>query len=247
MARPTFKFSTGICYPGKFSTGLLAAAFVAVTLAVSTVVSSQASAAILPATPSVDWSSAAPLQINSRLENPLVLFGFNPQPEPPPLGYIGPLLSITNGAARMTWTGASNPQDFVVFFGVSSTGGPIIVRPATPVSDFSSLFFGIDTGLQTLNLVLDFSTSSGGIGSGISAVAFNPQPEPPASVFGAYETFGLLFNFTSLSDAHVTMRVQDANDQDLAISGVPLPAGGALLAVAVAGLGWLGARDRQAH
>lgn len=224
----------------------IAAAVIASTVLASTVLAGNAAAAVLPAAPTVDWSDAVPLQINAGPENPLVLFGFNPQPEPPPIGYIGPLLSITNGAARLTWTGASNPQDFIVYFGISSALGPVIVPPVTPVAGFSSLSFGIDTGLQTLNLVLDFSTSSGGIGSGISAVAFNPQPEPPASFLGDYETFGLYFSFTSLSDAYVTMSANVGNGRDVEISGVPLPAGGALLAAAVACLGWFGARDRQA-
>ena len=33
----------------------------------------------------VDWGDADPILINAGLENPLVLVGFNPQPEPPAL------------------------------------------------------------------------------------------------------------------------------------------------------------------
>jgi hypothetical protein len=36
--------------------------------------------------PFIDWNTAFGLQVDAGIENPLILFGFNPQPEPPPGG-----------------------------------------------------------------------------------------------------------------------------------------------------------------
>ena len=57
-----------------------------------------------------------------------------------------------------------------------------------------------------------------------SAVAFNPQPEPPATGFGIFGTYGLDFAVTMLSDVTLTLRIFDADGFQLNLVAVPEPA-----------------------
>jgi hypothetical protein len=195
--------------------------------------------------PFIDWNTAFGLQVDAGIENPLILFGFNPQPEPPPVGFTGTTLSTAGGVAALTAGGLSNPVDFDLYFGVSSALGAVFgPAPVVPPEPIRELSIDVDTGLQTLTIILGFATSSGGLLDGLSATFFNPQPEPPPSALGTYETLGLAFNFTSLSDAIVTLRIEDAAGHQLDITSVPAPPGLVLLGLALAGL-WLGRRWRR--
>jgi hypothetical protein len=75
---------------------------------------------------------------------------------------------------------------------------------------------------------LDFLTTSGGVMDGASAVAFNPQPEPPHG-FGGGSDFGMNFTFTSFSDVSVSLRILDTQGNQLTFILVPEPAMGLAL------------------
>lgn len=215
----------------------------AVSVAGLIIAVSALSASPVSATP-VDYGTAFRLQVDAGIENPLIFFGFNPQPEPPPLSYTGTSLSLPGDDAALTAGGLSNPQSFQVFFAISSANGATVVPPADPAADFAEITVPVDTGLQTLMVTLRFSSESGGIGSSLGAVSFNPQPEPPPSVLGDYSGYGLDFSFTSLSDATVVLNVTDDSGQNLPISAVPLAPAAVYLIAAFAGAAGLAARRR---
>ena len=196
---------------------------------------------VLTATSAFAGVEPTPFRVAAGIENPLVLFGFNPQPEPPPASFTGITLATTPDSASLTAGGLNNPQMFELIFGISTANGATIVVPPEPIMDYGQLTLAIDTGLQTLFAVFDFTTTSGGIVSSIDDVSFNPQPEPPPSALGPYDMFGLNFSFTSLSDATVTMTLRDGNGQRLGLTAIPEASALALLAFGLAALaagGW---------
>jgi hypothetical protein len=188
-----------------------------------------------------------PFRVTAGFENPVVLFGFNPQPEPPPAGFTGITLATTPDSASLTAGNLSNPQMFELIFGISTANGATVVAPPEPAADYGQLTLAIDTGLQTLFAVFDFTTTSGGIVSSIDDVSFNPQPEPPPASFAPYDMFGQMFSFTSLSDATVTLTIQDANGGRLGLTALPEPASVLLVAFGLAGLGFGTCRRVQAR
>lgn len=178
----------------------------------------------------VDWSDGFLLQTAGGLVNPAVLVGFNPQPEPP--AYAGETqFSIVGGAAQLVVTDVSNPvgglQNFQFLFGVASNAGPLqsFTVPPDPINDFR-VGFSIDAGGVPVDLsaIVDVQSSSGGGIAPGSAVAFNPQPEPPAFGLGGFETYGLDFGVTSLSDVTLTLRIVDAAGEQLDLRAIPEPA-----------------------
>jgi hypothetical protein len=210
-------------------------------------------AAALPhaasATPA-DWSSGFALQTAGGVVNPAILVAFNPQPEPP--AYVGEtLFSTVGGAAQLTVTGVSNPaggppQNFQFLFGVASLLGPSAISfPPDPIKDFS-IAFTIDAGgiPVAFTAEVDVTSSSGGGPAPGTAVAFNPQPEPPALGLGDFETYGLDFAVTSLSDVTLTLRILDAVGNQLDLTPIPEPATFALFGFGLAGLGFARHRER---
>jgi hypothetical protein len=194
----------------------------------------------------VNWDQSFLLQSSGGIENPIIRVGLNPQPEPPALAAA---LDLTHPPdPGLTLRGFSNPQQFQLFLAVGLPAVQLTMAPVSiPRTNFASLgmeVFGTSAtggpGARMFDVFFDFSTSSGGIADGLSAVRFNPQPEPPAMQGAA--VFGMNFSFTSLSDATVTLRVLDAGGTQLSFSSVPEPATPALL---VGGLVVLGAWRRR--
>jgi hypothetical protein len=192
-----------------------------------------------------DWSSSFLMQTTGGVVNPAMLVAFNPQPEPP-LWTGETLSSIVGGELRQKVTEVSNPavglQNFQFLFGVASNAGPLrsITFPPDPINDFR-IAFSVDAGGAPVDFtaIVDVQSSSGGMMSPGSAVAFNPQPEPPAFGFGGFETYGLDFGVTSLSDVTLTVRIEDANGNRLNLVAIPEPGSLSLCVVAAAGLGML--------
>lgn len=199
----------------------------------------------------LDTTPGAPVPF-SLADNPLVIFGFNPQPEPPDLnrfddlGLIDPEIGVTLESQAF---GAAS--GFELLLGIVNPGGDAtLMAPADiPTGAFSQLTFAAEIGTTTLSLDFGFSTSSGG--QALNAVSFNPQPEPPAFL-DPDAVGGLGFGFTSFSSATVTLTVRDSGGNAVpvgtvttvaALAPIPLPVTAPLLA---GGLGLLLALRRRA-
>ena len=121
--------------------------------------------------PTVEWGGTLPVESSGFL-NPALLVGFNPQPEPPAYGLDGfsnPEITVGGHPPDPgLWMHVASFGD-VTFDGTFSiTGNTIRVEMIDPTGPYGAL-------LATL-------TSSGGESiDPVSAVGFDPQPEPPAN------------------------------------------------------------------
>ncbi|MEL6427155.1 MAG: hypothetical protein AAFQ33_17040, partial [Pseudomonadota bacterium] len=194
----------------------------------------------------VDWLSGISFSADIGPENILVIFGFNPQPEPPAMP--APLVQddVDPTAAVRNLLGVE-PTPFELF--IAATGGTF-GTPALPMSDFASLVIPFTTTLgNDVNFVLDFTPSVDGDNSTATtdALFFNPQPEPPAL---PADLFGLLFAFELGADdtqVAVSLEIQDpVTDEPFALTAVAIPAPPAVLLLG-AGLLLLGARRARAR
>jgi hypothetical protein len=207
-------------------------------------------AAPVQAAPVVDWADAFRLEPSGGLTDPVVLIGFNPQPDPPVR--ITTLDLRDQTAPRLVITGQSNPQTFVLFLAIGVgelNGGPTSMDfdlPPLTGADLSSYGFRATGDGSVHDVRLTFSTSSAGITDGTSIVGFNPQPDPPGS-FGAFDVMALEFSFTSLSDAIVTMQITDQTGAPLSLTAaaVPEPATLSLVGLGAAAMAW--SRRRRAR
>lgn len=189
-------------------------------------------------------------------ENPVVLFGFNPQPEPPPQGVI---LSteVTPSSVDKMLTGVDAQQLFQMLVGVRMEGMTVDLFMPPVAGPFGGFSVFADIGVDTLELRFGLSTGFGGLGS--DPVSFNPQPEPPPRFGAGFDTAGLDFGLAvplafggwraQLEADEVMLRLQvfDGNGAPLALAPaaqVPAPAAGLALAAALAGLAAL--RRRRA-
>lgn len=183
------------------------------------------------------WPAAAKeftLETAGGFTNPLLIVGFNPQPEPPNPGVPTIDFSRDFTESTITFTGLE-AEDFdprvgtsdmeIVFFineadarmGIEPT--PFLDSPTTTVEIFDS------AGFIAYTLSLTTSTSSGG--SPLAAVAFNPQPEPPG-----FKGVGFMIDtYTSFSDVYLSFSLTDSAGNALTFTDVPGPAPVALLAI----------------
>lgn len=183
----------------------------------------------------VAWGDAIALQVNG-FDNPLVIFGFNPQPDPPEDAILSlanpqqPTLSRTNGFTTDTV--------FDVFFAIglpNGAGSAYSLRPsALPAGEFGNFQFTAVGPMGNLLIDLGFSTSSSGMGflTSVDDVSFNPQPEPPFGFAGMAMEMG----FTSFSTAVVSLQITDEDGNVFSMRQVPEPGMAAILAIGFAGL-----------
>lgn len=209
----------------------------------ATLLAAPAQAGIEP-TPFIDWSMAQQLHGSGPLgDDPRVIVGFNPQPEPPRV-FDSFLDLSTPSQPTLVRRGDFAPGtafDLVLAIGGSGDGLTLLPKfdGGIPTGGVATLGFDVigPGGHDLFDVFVDFGSSSGGVLDGFSAVAFNPQPEPPAARFGADSDFGVSFTFTSFSDTWVRLRVFDLQGNALQFSAVPAPATLALAGLALAGLG----------
>jgi hypothetical protein len=202
-------------------------------------------AAVTSGPPPTDWSQVRIFQQGFATTNPLILFGFNPQPEPPAATGFW----TTGGtSATRSIDGVSGDQLFVILIGLGQGStldltalprrlpvGPLLLPAVQQVR-----LAGPRTSSR---LEIDISSSSGGFATDI--VSFNPQPEPPA-IFGDFDVWGLQFRISSLSTATVGFAVQDANGARVTLTDVtppPIPLPPTLL-LGLGGIAALGALRR---
>ncbi|MCA8883799.1 MAG: VPLPA-CTERM sorting domain-containing protein [Rhodobacteraceae bacterium] len=185
------------------------------------------------------WHTATLVSVNDGFINPLLIYGFNPQPEPPAVFPSSTRVSPTQ--ISKTIHGVSGAQFFQVLIGVGLKGQAATLSDPDLSDPLSMTEIAFDTGADTLSIRLTFQSSSGGIGLG--AVSFNPQPEPPP-LLGQFGLQAFEFQFTSLSDANVTLQVLDSRGTVLGLTRVaapiPLPASVLFLITGLGGLTVLG-------
>lgn len=200
------------------------------------------------AAPIVSWSEAFALRGSGGLVDPVLLVGFDPQPDPP--GARSDLGLLLPAAPTLTLRGVSDPpggrQFFDVFFGLLLPAAPGLLLPYLPFDLVPDPIASAPTrtlhlravdraGATLVDIFVDFASTSGGVLDGASAVAFDPQPEPPGD-FPLGQAFGLNFAMTSLSDVALTLRMSDAAGAAISFAPVPAPGGVVLLAGALTGL-----------
>ncbi len=189
----------------------------------------------------VNWNSALPLSINAGVESPLVLFGFNPQPEPPPAALLS--RAIYDPTAATQELSGIEPTPFQVY--LAAQGGDFGAHPPDPGAPFDQIRIPFTTtGGSALTFLLSFGPSAVTIPG--SELFFNPQPEPPPLFATA---LGLQFQYrdlTGIDTIAVKMQVFDDAGNALGISPVPLPAAVWLFGSALLGLVGLSRRKKQA-
>ncbi len=176
------------------------------------------SAAIIPDV-DVDWSHTFLLK-DLTTNEPLIRLGFYP-PDP----VIPSILDLSNPAQPMLSYPASDPEAHIDF-AVSHPSMPLAIS-ASGVPDNGHYEFQVldvvNNNALMYSIMLDMTTSSGGVPNPGSWTMFNPQPEPPR-LLGDPVSIGFNFQFTTLSDAYLTMQVLDAQGQPVSFSAVPDPA-----------------------
>jgi len=184
----------------------------------------------------VDWGQAFALSAQGPNVDPLILLGFNPQPDPPgdaatlnltdrtqPVLTI-PEAAVSGGSMRMLF-GISSPYRF------AAAGVPVR-------SMFSFLAEApVASGLPSLTFELDMNTGSGGVPIPGSWTFFNPQPEPP--LLGASpDGLGIDFTFDMTSPATLALRVLEDGANPLVFTLVPEPASAAVMVLGALAFGF---------
>lgn len=168
----------------------------------------------------------------SGVQNPGVLVGFNPQPDPPGLP-VALLLGDNLLPAVQTPTGGERAFHFLFALGNlpgTNTHWSFVPAAAPNLNQFA--FDALLDGNVALHVVATPSRSDGLLFDPGSLVGFNPQPDPPG--FTAIG-FDLLFvppvtvnGFAALADlaptATIQFQVTDASGAVYSFTPVPLPA-----------------------
>ena len=196
-------------------------------------------AAVLPPL-QVDWGNTFTLQTSGGPVNPLVLVGFNPQPEPP--GYRGSVLDFgTSSEPTVTANDTfESDQLFQILFAMEGQGISFSNTAGAPDRFGHYEFSALDAaGAILFNILFDLTTSSNGVPNG-DWVGFNPQPEPPAYLPGQGAAIGFNTGFTSFSAVTLKLQILDAQGNALNFSEapavVPVPAAVWLFGTALIGL-----------
>jgi hypothetical protein len=168
----------------------------------------------------IDWSSTLQFTADAGIESPLILFGFNPQPEPPPA--YSTIDTIDPSEATRELSGIE-PTPFLLY--LSAEGGTFSFPPE-PILDFSTLNIGFTTtGGTDLTFEFTFSpTGDGDASTGISdPLFFNPQPEPPPNFDDAF-AFQFAFEGLRVGDsAAISLKIYDETGAPVKLSAVPVP------------------------
>lgn len=188
--------------------------------------------------PPVDWSQVAVFSQDFPTTTPSILFGFDPQPEPPASSAIW---RTTETTASRSIDGVSGAQLFTILIGLEK-GGALDLAAVPTETAVGLLLPAVQSVREAARSVvkIDFFTSSGG--TPLNILSFNPQPEPPPRL-GGFEVWALQFEFSSLSTARVTFSVDDGDGTAVPLTRValtPVPVPPAIV-LGLGGIGALGA------
>jgi len=188
----------------------------------------------------VDWSDAYLFQ--SGFDNPLVLVGFNPQPEPPATVYHPPEPGKSSSPGFSVETTGS---DFQILFAISDSM-PLSIDTSNSTLVNGHYEFDVlgssasSTALTPVYKVLfDMGAGDGGFPDPLSWYGFNPQPEPPALGPG-FAAMGFGVSFPALTSADFSFQIYDVANQSyysLEYSPVPEPSSILLFCTGLAGFG----------
>lgn len=177
-----------------------------------------------------DGSPGFAVMSRGGVVNPVLLVGFNPQPEPPALPDA--TIMLGDGTEPLI-TQPATTDSYTLVMSVIGSGIPTLGHPPEPVmpagaaASTTSLMFTAGGHDFVLSLALT------GPGAVINWVSFNPQPEPPAQWFGQQFSFSGLATDPTLSFS----LTEDGDALSFALVPTPLPA---TLPLLVGGLGVLG-------
>lgn len=190
----------------------------------------------------VDWQETLSVSADAGPENPLVLFGFNPQPEPPALVINNDL----DPTAALREVLGVEPTPFNLF--LAADGGSFTSGLMPVLSLGTPGLLGFDVGFITdlgTDLTFELRFFQNGSQSLIEADAlfFNPQPEPPA-LWGV-GGLGVQIEFANLisgDNVGAGLQIRDGAGTALALTSgpavIPVPAPVWLM---LGGFGLLGA------
>jgi hypothetical protein len=187
-----------------------------------------------------DGSHGFALTSQDGVVNPGVIAGFNPQPDPP--AFVATTLSLSNPAAPVLVSpgpcdvaaACTSSLTYGLVMSFTGIGNPVLADPPAPDSHGdTSLAF--TSGDLAHNFVLLLNVT--GPGAIASWVAFNPQPDPPASWFAVQATF--------TGDPQVSFQLfEDGRPLSFQLA-TPLPATLPLFGSVLAGGALLSWRRRQ--
>lgn len=187
------------------------------------------------------------------VQNPGVLVGFNPQPDPPALPLF---VDLTNNLLPAVQTPTGGERAFHFLFALGNSPDPdsrwsfaLMRSPGLDQFAFDALL----GGTVALQVIAHATNSDGGRLDPGSLVGFNPQPDPPGfTAIGFDLVFAppvavnhLAFVADLAPFARIEFQLSDVNGNAFAFAPVPLPAPLGLSSLALLGLGLCGRRRAQ--
>jgi hypothetical protein len=219
--RLKLKHPEGVMSRKGFARAVILAGF-----AVAVVVPAGAASISLPNYTLPDGSHGFALSTHGGPINPGVIVGFNPQPDPPAIPTALSLADpshpvfVSPGPCTVDKCGYEIEMSFLGF------GNAMLGLPPTPENGSTSFNFTFGDHI----IVVDMSLAGPPGSSLVDWVAFNPQPDPPATWFASK------FNFQGPGDPLMTFEMfVDGAPLRLTL-GVPEPASWALMLIGFVGV-----------
>lgn len=165
------------------------------------------------------------LQSSGGITNPLVLVGFNPQPEPP----VPATLDLDTPSRPEITTAETDSLNFRFLLGITPPGGDDLLFDLLSADRTGFLFSAKSaTGGELFRIDVDVAITGGGELNPLTLVGFNPQPEPPGT-----SAIGFDGSFTGgASRMSVGFQVVEV-DPGATLSFAPVPGPGSLAGLAL--------------